>query len=102
MIRLKNINISIDNDSISNLLNKCSKKLRIDKNLIKNYKIVKKSLDARKKPNLFYCYEIDILINNEEFILKKNRDKFISIAPIEEYKFPIPGNLTLKNSPVIV
>ena len=46
-----------------NQLNQLIYKFAIKK--IKNYNITKKSIDARKKPNLFYIYELDVVIINE-------------------------------------
>ena len=34
------------------------KKLKLPKNYNLNYKIVKKSIDARKKPDVYYVYEV--------------------------------------------
>lgn len=102
MIRLRQVDINILSDSIDNLLNKCSKKLKIDISDIKDYKIVKKSIDARKKPDLYYSYTIDVNVSNEDKILKKINDKDIFISPREEYKFIVTGDNLLKNRPIVV
>lgn len=102
MIRLRQIDINILDDSIENILIKCSKKLRIKRSDIIEYKIIKKSIDARKKPDLYYSYTIDIEIINENKILKMIKDKDIFITPKEEYKFNITGNKNLNNNPIIV
>ena len=60
MIRLRQIDINVEKDNINELLEKCAKILKINVNDIKHYKISKKSLDARKKPNLYFIYEIDV------------------------------------------
>ena len=66
-------------------------------------KIIKKSLDARQKPNLFYIYELDINVNNEEQVLRRNKNnKDIFKSPQEEYKYPIPRNKKLEKQPIIV
>lgn len=51
------------------------------------YKIIRRSLDARKKPELFYNYIIDIQIENENAILKK-ADKKVSFISVKDYQFP--------------
>ena len=61
------------------MIEKCSKKLRINSKEIKDIEIVKKSIDARKKPDLFYSYEVNIVVNSEEKIISKliSNDIFI-------------------------
>ena len=39
------------------------------------YHIHKRSIDARKKPTIFYSYAIDFQVKNEERILKKAKNK---------------------------
>ena len=50
MIRIRQIEIPVEDDSNEVLEKYCSKKLNVP---IKNIKIVKKSIDARYKPNIF-------------------------------------------------
>ena len=50
-IRVNNIVLSLDDD-ISILKKKVSKKLKISIDEIKNFKIIKESLDARNKDNI--------------------------------------------------
>ena len=102
MIRLRQIQINVYNDSIDELLNKCSKILKINENDIIDYKIQKKSLDARKKPNLFFIYEIDIKLKDEDKILNKIKNKDIFLAPKEEYEFIPTGSEKLNSRPVVV
>ena len=62
-IRINNISLDI-NEDLSLLKNKVAKKLRMSKDEIGDIKIIKESLDARKK-NLIkfnYCINIQILI----------------------------------------
>ena len=71
MIRVRNIKVNIENDNNSILTDKVSKILHVNHKDILNIKINRKSLDARKKDNLFYVYELDVSLKNEEHILKK-------------------------------
>ena len=88
MIRVRNIKVNIENDNNSILTDKVSKILHVNYKDILDIKINKKSLDARKKDNLFYVYELDVLLKNEEHILKKHQSKDIFLTPSEEYTFP--------------
>ena len=99
MIRLRQIQIEIENDNEKELIKKCEKKLNTK---IRDYKINKRSIDARKKPNIFYSYEVDVLVDNEKKILQRNSSINIFKTPIEKYKYEITGDVKLKNRPVIV
>ena len=100
MIRISQIKIPIIEDTKDRIILECSKKLRINKNDIESYKINKKSVDARKKPDLFYVYELDLVIKNEESILKYNKN--IIKTPTENYKFEVLGSNKLNHRPIIV
>ena len=86
MIRIRQIKMNLD--SKQDLKSKVSKLLHINENEIKNLKINKKSLDARKKDNLFYVYEVDIDVENEKKLLRKYKSTDIFETPNEEYLFP--------------
>lgn len=66
------------------------------------YKIIKKSLDARKKPVLFYIYSV---VLDMKMPLKADK-KFVSDYKKEKYKFPYAGagNVAQKSGkrPVVV
>lgn len=96
MIRVRGIKLLIEDDNEENLLKKTCKKLKI--NSINNYKIVKKSIDARDKNNIYYVYELDIDTNNKVRI--DNKDIFNT--PNEEYRYEITGTNKLNNRIVIV
>ena len=101
MIRIRQINVAIDEDE-NELITKCAKKLKTNKENIEEYKIVKKSIDARDKQNIVFCYEVDIKAKNENEILRKNKSKDIFEASNTQYEFKITGKQKMKNRPVIV
>ena len=88
MIRVRQVLIDIDNDTKEELITKVAHKLRVSKKDIKKILINKKSLDARKKDNLFYVYEVDIEVENEKKLLRKYKSTDIFETPNEEYFFP--------------
>ncbi|MBQ9019447.1 MAG: NAD(P)-binding protein [Bacilli bacterium] len=98
MIRINNLKIRVEDDNL--LKEKILKKLRID-DLI-NYKIIKKSIDARDKNNIFYVYEINVLVNEEEKALKKVNDKNVFITTEKDYSYKVTGKKELNNRIVIV
>ena len=99
MIRLRQIKVNINNDNLKEVI---SKKLNINSSDINNIKIVKRSIDSRRKPNIYYVYEVDISVDNEEYLLNKYNSIDIFKTPNEDYKFKPSGNMILSNKIVIV
>lgn len=70
MICIDNLSLAPD-FSQEDLLCAVAKKLKIDKKDVLEIKILKKSIDARKKNNVFYCISVAVKANNEDLLLKK-------------------------------
>lgn len=72
---------------------------------IKEYKIVKESIDARDKGDIRFVYTVDFDVEQRQgarkIILKPDPKKNLSIAPDMSYKAPEPGVRELKHRPVI-
>jgi len=102
MIRITQIKLQVEHTH-EELVNKLLWLLRIDKKSLISYKIIRQSIDARKKPTLYYIYTIDANVKDELIILmrqkKNNNISQVSSAP---YVFPAPGISKLSNRPVIV
>lgn len=101
MIRIRQLKLSIEKDE-SSLVDKVASILKISKKDIEELKIIKKSLDARKKDNLFYVYEVNIKTPLKEKILKNNKNQDIFLSPEEKYIFPKSGKEILPERPIIV
>ena len=86
MIRIRQIKVNID---LNNLKDKIVKRLHVSESDILDIKINKRSIDARHKPDLYYIYEVDVKVNNEDYILSKNKDKDIFKTPDDSYKFKV-------------
>lgn len=100
-IRVNNVTLTIDDDK-SLLKHKVAKKLKIRENEIKDLKIIKESLDARKKDAIKFNYCVDIKCNNERQIVSKIKD---NSAKLEEELKDEPfkyGNKKLNTSPVVI
>lgn len=65
--------IDYKNDRIETIKQKIAKDLRIAINDIHSIKILKKSVDARKKPLIFYQYTVAFSCANEERLMKKRK-----------------------------
>lgn len=98
MLRISNLKISITNDKdIKEILQK-----RVGTEILE-YKIIKRSIDARDKSDILYVYSIDIKVNNEEKLLKRNYKNFnVGIAKDENYSYPKNGEEELQNRTVVV
>ena len=86
MIRIREIRLPPAH-SVSQLSYEAAKLLRVSNSTVRQVKIVKKSIDARKKPNIRVTYTIDVKVEgNEAKILKKSGCKKAEIAPWFSYK----------------
>jgi len=77
MLRITNIKLSLDEDE-NQLKNKVAKKLKIPEKSILNLRIHRKSIDARKKDDVHFVYTVDVELENEEKVFKKNSNKGVS------------------------
>ena len=97
MLSLKNIKVPIYYEgSLENFIKNYLKRDIID------YKIIKKSIDARSKHEFCYIYEFGVTIKDEEKFIKYNKNKNITKYEEIVYNFPKSGNKLLEHSPVIV
>lgn len=90
MIRINNIKMEI-NHTKEELKQKAAKMLRVKPEAFISFEIQKQSIDARKKPELFYVYTIDVEISHEKKILEKSRCRQASLETKETYRFIKPG-----------
>ncbi len=79
-----------------------SKNLKIQENQIGELRIVKKSIDARKKNEIKYIFTIEVSVENEIKFVKNLKNPNISIEQKAEYEFTLSGQEVLKGRPVIV
>ncbi|MEG2250139.1 MAG: NAD(P)/FAD-dependent oxidoreductase [Bacilli bacterium] len=100
MIRVRQIEIPLLEDRIENIIEKTKNILNVKK--IESISIHKKSLDARKKPNLFYIYEVDVNIKNEDNYLKYVTNKNILKVVDLKFEFKVKGTTKLNDRPIIV
>lgn len=101
MVRIQQLKLKYDHSS-SDLKSSLLKQLRIREDQLLDYKIVKQSLDARKKPELYYVYTIDVYVKNEAALRRLRSDKIIRLPESSVYH-PIPsGNVRLHHRPVII
>ncbi len=95
---INNIRQPIDAD-LGQLKSIAAKKLKIDRNNIKKFKIAKESVDARHKPHIYFVYSVVVEV---EGTLKLPADNDIRIVE-DNVRVPLPhGDQKLSSRPVIV
>ena len=87
--------------SQKDLEEKLLKFLHIPEDALLDYQIFKQSIDARKKPDIFFSYTIDVKVKQESSVLRKMKKQVQKIARTP-YQLPAPGDQTLSFRPVIV
>ena len=65
MIRVSQIKMPIGHTE-KELLHKTAKLLRMDPSKIRTMRLVRKSIDARKKPEIFLSYTVDVEVAKED------------------------------------
>lgn len=69
---------------------------------IVSVKIVKRSVDARKKPDIVYVYQLDVHTEHDQKIVKKRHNPNIILRQKEERSLPVHGAEVSKTRPVII
>ena len=88
MIRLRDIPLPPEHNA-HQLQYEAAQLLRISNSKVRQLRIVRRSVDARKKPDVKIIYTIDVVVDgNEKKILRASGCKRASIAPISYYKAP--------------
>lgn len=101
MIRINQLKMPLVH-SEEELLTKAVKLLHINKADILSWSIRKKSIDARKKPDIYVIYVLDIAVKKEEPVFKRIKGNQIQKVEEKNYLFPEKGNLSLSHRPVII
>lgn len=82
--------------------NKIRKTLKLSGNQKFTYRIIKKSIDARKKPELFLVYSVHVSCDNESSVVKKVKNASISIVHSKNYQLPKAGEQDMEYPPLII
>ncbi|MBQ8910781.1 MAG: hypothetical protein IJY91_07070 [Oscillospiraceae bacterium] len=101
MIRIREISMPPEHN-IAQLSYEAARLLKISNSKVRRVKLVRRSVDARKKPDVRIVYTIDVAVDgNENKILKQSGCKRAQIAPVSFYKPPKTAP-EQKQSPVVV
>ncbi|HOM03148.1 MAG TPA: FAD-dependent oxidoreductase [Acetivibrio sp.] len=95
---VRNLKLSLDDD-IEVLKKLVSKKIKVNEKDFKHFRIVKESIDARKKPFISFVYSVMLEIEGKVKI-KESAD--IQILQQESENVLVPGSIRLENRPVVI
>ncbi len=100
MIRINQLKIPVGH-SADDLKKSVLRLLHIPEEELLDLQIFRRSIDARKKPQIVYVYTIDVKLQKEEKVLKRLKNKVQTVEPIS-YETPAHGTEVLNHRPVII
>ena len=89
MIRINQLKIPYEKskDEQGILISKIAKKLNIPKTEITSLSIVRKSIDGREKPDIYFVYSVDVALENESKLKPKVFGKDVSKVTKSAYSY---------------
>lgn len=101
MIQITQLKLPYHHSAVD-LEQKIRKTLKISRNQKFTYRIIKKSIDARKKPDLYLVYSVHVSCENENGIIKKAKNASISFVKPKTYVIPTVGEQEMTAPPLII
>lgn len=101
MLRVNQIKVPLSHTQ-EDILYKISKILRVAPDKILSWQIVKKSIDARKKPEIMVIYSVDVCVVSQDKVLAGCRSAQVQAVKDVSYRFPAEGEEILTFRPVII
>lgn len=97
MIRLSNLNVSLDFD-FDGLKKLCAEKLNIPETDIKEVSLSRKSVDARRKNDIHFTLSVDIKAKQENVLIKKHKN----VSPVQHFNYEVPRIDNINKRPVVI
>jgi len=101
MIQIQQLKLAINHTEMD-LKKQILKRLRIKEAQLLSYQITKKSIDARKKPQLMFVYTIEAKVQEPQLIMQRIKDVSIKMITKNPYQIPTYGDKSLNTRPVVV
>ena len=101
MIRIMKLKLP-PNHTEAQLKKKIASILSVRPEEILSWRIVKRSIDARKKPDVAFVYQVDVHTERDSKIVKRKNHPDIVLREKEKAKPLIPGESKLSHRPVII
>ncbi len=105
MIRINQVKMKCEHTR-EQLIQKVADILRVSKQEILEFEIIRQSIDARKKPEIFYSYTVEISVNKEDKVLatalkKKAIKEQIQKSDRVVYRFPVVEK-SVNHEPIVI
>ncbi len=93
MIQIRNLKLSVDEprDALAALTALAAKKLRLPPEAIGELRVLKRSLDARKKDDIRYVYTVGVTVRDEERAIARAKAMDVAAYTPPEYTIPRVG-----------
>ena len=104
MIQIRQLKL-MPGHSDRELIEKAARILRIRPEEIASLRVVRQSIDARKKPEIRLIYTVDVKLvgaREEKVLLSCRKNPDVGPAPEVRYRFPEPGKEILAERPLII
>ncbi len=99
MIQIKELKLDLKYDDAA-LKSAILNELQIEEEELRSFRIVRRSIDARKKQDIHYVLTVDVEVAKEKPILK--RFSHLCHTDPVRYHFPKPGTTVLTKRPVVI
>lgn len=86
MLRIQQVKLPVSHTK-EELEKKIRKLLKLQEQELVSWTIRRQSLDARKKPELFFVYTVDVEVRNEAKVLKRVHDKHIMLTKNKPFSY---------------
>ena len=100
MLRISQLKLP-ENHTIEDIRKKLLKVLSLRPEELLEFSIRKRSIDARRKPQIYYVYTVDFSVRQEDRVLHCGRGRLQRLQEAE-YKIPQTGTTALTTCPTII
>lgn len=101
MIRVSDIKLPVGSGEGDSLRKALSRKLSVPERDILDFKIFRKSVDARKS-RVYFVYTVDVSLKNEKRVLAGPEAKGVTETPEMSYHFVGRGDIKINSRPVVI
>lgn len=101
MIKINQLKLPVEHTE-AELVEKIKRTLKLKEHTDFSYKILRRSLDARKKPQLFYVYTLGVETSKEESVVKRIHIPNVSVEKPRTYQLPMRPKQPYTKRPLIV
>ena len=99
MLRITNLRLELKSDT-AELKSAAAKRLKISENDIQSFRLIKKSVDARKKADIHFICAVELTTGRDTRVINRAKAKNTELAEEKKY-IPVDGR-ELTSRPVVV